>query len=195
VPTRAVIGFCSDMIPSTDADIKINFTLSLHELNRANRTIIAGKLWTPRFLFLIVLLIVLGIVVPAVLYWGNEDQVRDATQNGWIVLIALAFLFVYLSYVTPYTAARSSFKNNLAMRNPIYYSFSDGGVKSETATGCAERLWIAFTRVRETKEFFLLYTSNTIAFPIPKRAFGGEQQVEALRDLLRRNVKVTKLRA
>jgi YcxB-like protein len=183
------------MIPSTDRDIRINFTLTLPELHRANRTIIASRLRTPPLLSVIVLLLLLGVAVPAVVNWGGEDQVRDATQNAWIVLIVLVFLFLYASYALPYTAARSSFKNNVAMRNPIHYSFSDGGVKTESATGCSDRLWIGVARVRETREFFLLYLSNTMAFPIPKRAFNGEHEIQEFRALVQRNVRVTKLRA
>jgi hypothetical protein len=51
-----------------------------------------------------------------------------------------------------------------------------------------EHRWEAFTHVQETPHLFLLFTSARTFHFVPKRAFISAAELEAFRDLLRRNV-------
>jgi len=56
------------------------------------------------------------------------------------------------------------------------WNFSSSGAEVRTALSSTSLSWDAVHRVVEDRTFFLLYVSESLAYPIPKRALSAEQQ-------------------
>ncbi len=75
------------------------------------------------------------------------------------------------------------------------YNLSEAGVDLRGAAVSSHYDWSMVHKVRETRPFFLIYTSASSMHVIPKRCFNGSDAVEALRKLIRAHVpKNVKLR-
>jgi YcxB-like protein len=171
-------------------EFDLSFELSRNDIYLSNRAITIEGLRKFRViagLIFIELLAVAGII---------GSLATPATANGRMQLVAgsigaaLFFPAIVLSalYVTPYFAAKSLYEGNVNLRGPIQWSFSDKLIKQRMATGSSELLWSTFIKARETAELFLLYPQKRFAYPLPKRAFGTEQDIAAFRELIRRQI-------
>jgi len=74
------------------------------------------------------------------------------------------------------------------------YTFSSEGVKIESRLATADVKWLAFRQIRESRNYFLLYSAPGFANVLPKRCFSDKASLEELRSLVRANVKKFKLR-
>jgi hypothetical protein len=99
-----------------------------------------------------------------------------------IFFTAAPLLFVALNYSNP------------RIREASQYKISEFGVAIEHPVGNANLKWEAFTRAIETKTFFLVFVPSGLAHTWPKRAFVDQGTARFVRELLRRNLKKTKLR-
>jgi YcxB-like protein len=171
-------------------EFDLTFELSRHDIYLSNRAITIEDL--RKFpliagLVFIELLAVAGVI---------GSLVTPATANGRTQLIAgsigaaLFFPAIVLSalYVAPYFAAKSLYKGNVNLHDPIHWYFSDKVIEQRMTTGSSELLWSTFIKARETGELYLLYPQKRFAYPVPKRAFGSEQDIAAFRELIRRHI-------
>jgi hypothetical protein len=65
------------------------------------------------------------------------------------------------------------------------YSFSDDGIKIEFDAAKSELTWPFYTRIKETKAFFLLYVTGSFCNIVPKRSFLDQAQLDSFRALVR----------
>jgi hypothetical protein len=176
------------MAASTTANLTITFTLELRDLYRANIAILSANLRKLKIVLVLILFFALAGELLVLLHRNDADRLSAPLQTMWTILIALAALVAYICYGVSYIKARSLYKNGPGVKSPIRYEFSDSGVITETTVGRSDRRWAAFTKVGESRDFFLLYVQNGIAHPIPKRAFDGENQIREFRALVKRQV-------
>lgn len=177
---------------SASADFNISFQLDVKDVFKANVGINTGNRKIFYLLWAIVF-IVLASAGFSLMMQALGYPVQLAPGSMWIVLFLPAFL-VWRCYAAPYFAAKSLYKNNINLHNPIRYAFSDALITQEMATGNAVLQWATFIRVRETRELFLFYVQKHLAQPIPKRAFANELEIERFRELVRRHVQNVSLR-
>lgn len=67
-------------------------------------------------------------------------------------------------------------------------NFSDEGVSTQSALGNSNAGWTAYTKARESSDYFLLYASKYLFFPFPKRFFTDSRDIERLRELIRAHI-------
>ncbi|MEU6415024.1 YcxB family protein [Microbispora sp. NPDC046933] len=67
---------------------------------------------------------------------------------------------------------------------PTAIRLTNEAYHAKTAQYTSIRLWASFLKIRETREFWLLYTHQRFAVIIPKRVFDAAQQRE-INDFLR----------
>jgi hypothetical protein len=172
-------------------DFKIVFQLSQKDVYRSNVAIAIDGVRKLRIivgLVLIELAAIAGIAGFALTTKAVGSRIPLVIAG---ISSALFFPAILLSacYVTPYFAAKSSYRNNANLHSPFHWSFSEKLITQRMATGSSELLWSTFIKARETRELFLLYPQKHLAYPVPKRAFANEQQIVAFRELVRRHVK------
>jgi len=64
------------------------------------------------------------------------------------------------------------------------YTFSDEGIKIEFDAATLELKWTFYTRIKETRDFFLLYVTGSFCNIVPKRSFVNSEQLEFFRSLV-----------
>ena len=72
-----------------------------------------------------------------------------------------------------------------ALNGPQRYEFTADGLAISNAGVQNLVRWSAFVEAAETSEFFLLYYAKNCAYYLPRRIMGTEEQVDAVRRLLR----------
>jgi ADP-ribose pyrophosphatase len=111
---------------------------------------------------------VLGIAMGAV---GILTLLVDPAPG--ILLTALAILFVTGLFIVPFVAIAWWRRRDL-LRQPTRFLADRDGVDYRNALMQSHMTWPTFTRLRETRRFFLLETGVQTVF-LPKRALGPEQ--------------------
>lgn len=100
----------------------------------------------------------------------------------WLLIIAI-WMLLFSRFLGP-TVARQYEKQQEA-RHPHGAAFDDDGYEATTAAGTTRRHWPAIRRAVETPEFLLMYFSKQWAYYLPKRAIPSDDELRAVRRLLR----------
>jgi hypothetical protein len=164
--------------------VEIEFDLTFGE---AYRAVFRMGLFALRYLILLVGLAVLTFLICLFVYnsnsfWRSGAEAVDMWLYPYligavptlIVLIPLVTLVrVWIIRRTPSVSGRRR------------YTFSDAGIKIEFDTATSELKWPFYTRIKETKAFFLLYVTGSFCNIVPKRCFIDSAQLESFRSLIR----------
>ena len=172
--------------------VEVNFELPFWELFRASLLVVA---YTLRYI--IGALVVLLVICVASLIVYNSDSpwaswagllwnfLPPVLVGGWPTLILLAPIMTFVR-------SRAAFKRSGGGSQRCV--FSEDGIRVESSIGNADLKWKAFSRVRESRKFFFLYSTPNYAVLIPKRAFADKSAEAQLRSLIRTHVPKFKLR-
>src|SRR5579862_8580573 len=150
------------MATSANGEIDLDFTLGLSELYRANVAIAQAKLGILRFVVWGIVILVGAVPVLVFFVKMSGKPVEGSIGNFWGFVIPLAF-WIYALRLGPYLAARSWLKNSPNAGKPTRYTFSDSSIFVESTTGKTDLRWTGVIRVRELREFFLLYVQKKLA--------------------------------
>jgi hypothetical protein len=83
---------------------------------------------------------------------------------------------------------RRTLLRHAAGEQPTRVLVSEQGFEAETRGARSQIEWRKLRGSRESASHFLLYLGPEEYFILPKRAFGGKQEIAAFRDMLRRLV-------
>jgi hypothetical protein len=126
----------------------------------------------------------LVILIGAIVY-GGSDGANTTTRP---ILIIVGIFFLVWLWLILFVQSRRMVKTVPNMKGPIRYEFDDAGVLIVALHASTEMQWASILQWKENKNVFLLYQSPQLAQIIPKRFFGNEQDVMAVRELLRTNI-------
>jgi hypothetical protein len=99
-----------------------------------------------------------------------------------MTLVLLGVVFLSLAWLLPRTMARK-----IILRT-VDWKIADEGVEIQSEVSSSRLRWEAFTKFREDRKVFLLYTQKSSAQFIPKRILSAEQIVD-LREIMNKHVK------
>jgi YcxB-like protein len=176
----------------SEEHFRITFQLGQKDVYRSNVAVAIDSVGRPRTIAGLVLIEVLaiaglvGMVLRAKAAGAHESLFVSASIWG---VVFFPTILLFTCYVLPYFGAKSLYKNNANVRSTIHWSFSEQLITQEMATGKAELSWSNFIKFRETADLFLLFPQKHLAFPLPKRAFADEKEIQAFRKLVRRHVR------
>ncbi len=101
----------------------------------------------------------------------------------------MVFLLPILVYGFPLfilsTVARSLWRNQPRLKEPTTYLFTLAGIHVQSFAGSSDLNWSLYLKARETRDYFLLYTSPKFAHALPKRCFASEADLVGFRELIR----------
>ena len=100
---------------------------------------------------------------------------------------------VLLVFVAPLLSARKALADKRLAKG-IKYEFRDAGIHLESSVASADLQWGAFLNAVETRWAFLLLPTKNVAHTLPLRCFGSPAEIDAMRELLRRNLPNATLR-
>jgi len=146
-----------------------------------------------------------------ILFWYHKK--RLIVISAWLVLIGVpvisAFLILPFSKssqnISPYNFLpltipvllpvlilalllfniRSQAKNIVKTTEPTRFTFTEEGLEAVSKSTTVQNLWGRFQKIQETKFDFILFPQKNNFYPIPKRFFQTETQINELREFIR----------
>jgi YcxB-like protein len=122
---------------------------------------------------------------------ASPNTLQNVLQDVVLPILPwmLIFGFVWFSVYRGLRKRRSTFWDNTpSMHRSRTWTIDDDGLTVAEPFSQHRTVWGGYTRFQETKNLFLLYTGKHTAEMIPKRVLGSDEQIEAARQILQRNV-------
>ena len=169
--------------------IDITFQMTPKDMGRAVGAMTRDRLKKPRIIVSAVILelfVLVGYGVP--ILRSADANSADSIEKLVLYALALPAILALAMFVVPRTSAKSIYSKSPNLKGPLHWIFTDEKIIQEAIASRSEALWNVYVKVRETGEFFLLYPQKNYAYVVPKRAFSGEAEIEALREMIRRHV-------
>jgi hypothetical protein len=120
-------------------------------------------------------------------HFGAPQERRWELYSFDVAIVPPIVIFLF-PYMVIGAAARATFRANPRASQTTRLVFSSEGILSESSFGRSETKWGMYARVRETKEYFLLYPSLKVAHGLPKRCFTSADALATFRDILRTSI-------
>ncbi|NML56188.1 YcxB family protein [Chryseobacterium cheonjiense] len=109
------------------------------------------------------------------------------SASMWLVIM---FLFVV---IRSFFRLKFAFKSNKKIQEYISYNFTDEKIQMKGETFDEDFTWNSIYKVKENKDWFLIYQTAQTMNMVPKKFFTKDQILE-FRDLIRKNNVKAKLR-
>lgn len=131
----------------------------------------------------------LALVFFVVKQFMEESDERDILRSAsmWFLVV---FLFIV---IRSYFRLKNAFYSNKKIQENISYTFTDENVLNKGETFEGEFGWDTVYKVKENKEWFLIYQSAHVMNMVPKKHF-TKDQISELRNIIRNNHVKAKLR-
>lgn len=123
------------------------------------------------------------ILVFFVLNFYNSSQESEGVLKQASIWFAVVFVFMI---VRGYFRLKNAFLSNQRIQEEITYTFTDEKVFAKGETFESDFLWNAVYRVKENKDWFLIYQSKTTMNMIPKKYF-SENEIVDLRKMIEKS--------
>lgn len=132
----------------------------------------------PRIIiFSLIILLFLGLN-----FYNTEKDTQNILQSASIWFAAV-FVFII---IRSYFRLKNAFYSNKKIQEEITYTFTDEKVNTKGETFDGDFLWETVYRIKENKNWFLIYQSKTTMNMIPKKYF-SDNQISELRSLIEKN--------
>jgi YcxB-like protein len=99
-----------------------------------------------------------------------------------VSVVTVTTVFLLFSF---YQGIRRQAKNGAAKAETTHVVFDTEGLRSTALTYSNETKWPRFEKIVETDSDFVFFPQKNLFYPIPKRFFETEDQIEKLKVLLR----------
>lgn len=131
----------------------------------------------------------LALVFFVVKHFMKESNERDISGSAsvWFLVV---FVFIV---IRSYFRLKNAFHSNKKIQENISYTFTHENVQNRGETFEGEFGWNTVYRVRENKEWFLIYQSAHVMNMVPKKYF-TKDQISELRNIITSNHVKAKLR-
>ncbi|MFC3161129.1 YcxB-like protein [Chryseobacterium arachidis] len=139
----------------------------------------------PRIIiFSFIILVFLGLNL-----YNAERETSDIFRSAsiWFAIIVIFML------VRAYFRVKNAFYSNKKIQKEMTYTFSGDNIHIKGETFDGDFSWNTVHKIRENKDWFLIYQSKTTMNMVPKKYF-TKSQVSELRNLIRLNNVKAKLR-
>lgn len=169
---------------AADSPVTVTTTLTERDLRSAMvYTMYRRSRWLLR------IIAVLAVLLAAVTLLGigigsDFSGTNEFLAELWPFYTVIALLAAMLPFTVWYTARRQM-RSSSELAKPHVFRFDSDGFDVESAFSTGRCRWEALFEARELKELLLLYRSKDVFHLLPKRAFGSEDELGAMRALLR----------
>jgi lysylphosphatidylglycerol synthetase-like protein (DUF2156 family) len=161
-------------------ELAFSFRATPAEHARVSMLMLRRKRWYKIFVGLIVVVIVGLVILPTL--QGLSAAVIAATVLPYVLILGL--VVAGLPYIQQWQLSRV-YRHTPTLQQEQTHEFSDEGFRMRNPLANTLVRWDAFLEVFETKEFFLLYISRSMAYFLPKRAIATPEELTQLRSFLR----------
>lgn len=139
-----------------------------------------------RIAMIVGLPIVIAYIVLSVL---KDEEILTAIPNTVLYIMLFLGAVLFATGIVFYFSVKKNIKNADNINQMNEYSFFEDYVTMESIRlgerlGAAKAYYTDFVKVKETKNYFLLYPTAVSVYPVPKRGL-SEEEVTHLRNVLR----------
>ena len=135
-------------------------------------------LWVNKPTFLLISIIfVLAILGTGFIAFREGDVVA-------LILFCLSIVFFVLYVFSTLLSIKRQSKNLAENSEIASIKFDETGLESKSDTTFVKMAWERFERIRETNTDFVFYPQKNIFYPIPKRFFKSENQIETFKQII-----------
>ncbi|SHF17996.1 YcxB-like protein [Chryseobacterium takakiae] len=132
---------------------------------------------------------IIALIFFGINYYNADNDNREFMESASIWLLVF-FVFII---IRTYFSVKNIFNSNKKIQEIISYTFTDDKIRTEGETFDGDFTWNSVYKVKENKEWFLIYQSARTMNMVPKKFF-TKDQISGLRDLIRKNKVKAKLR-
>lgn len=132
---------------------------------------------------------IIALIFFGINYYNADHDNREFMESASIWLMVF-FAFII---IRTYFSVKNIFNSNKKIQEVISYTFTDEKIRTEGETFDGDFTWNSVYKVKENKEWFLIYQSAQTMNMIPKKFF-TKDQISGLRGLIRKNKVKAKLR-
>lgn len=130
------------------------------------------------FSFIILIFLVLNL-------YNTENDTQNILQSASIWFAAV-FVFII---IRSYFRLKNAFYSNKKIQEEIVYTFTDEKVQTKGETFDGDFTWNTIYKIKETKDWLLIYQSKMTMNMVPKKYF-SDSQISELRNMIKKsNVK------
>jgi hypothetical protein len=165
--------------PRIEADCKLEFRDFYHAMR--------WRSWRNGWWVYGLLIFIFGAVILRTSFEAEPGHFTNQLMKNLPDLIFPIFL-AGLLYGNVYWGAHRQFKTNNSLRQTRHYVFSTEGLDNSSPTSSGKLDWSVLHKVIETPESFLFFGSSASYGVFPKRSLKNEEQIQALRSLIRERV-------
>ncbi len=117
--------------------------------------------------------------------YNTENDTQNILQSASIWFAAV-FVFII---IRSYFRLKNAFFSNKKIQEEIIYTFTDEKVQTKGETFEGDFAWNTVYKIKETKDWLLIYQSKTTMNMVPKKYF-SDSQISELRNMIKKsNVK------
>lgn len=137
-------------------------------------------------------IIIFSLIILAIfgLNFSNAEYNTKEIFKSASIWFAAVFVFII---IRSYFRLKNAFYSNKKIQEEIIYTFTDEKVQTKGQTFDGDFTWNTVHRVKETKDWFLIYQSKTTMNMVPKKYFSPSEIIE-LRNIIEKNNVKAKLR-
>lgn len=137
-------------------------------------------------------IIIFSLIILAIfgLNFSNAEYNTKEIFKSASIWFAAVFVFII---IRSYFRLKNAFYSNKKIQEEIIYTFTDEKVQTKGETFDGDFTWDTVHRVKETKDWFLVYQSKTTMNMVPKKNFSPSEIIK-LRNIIEKNNVKAKLR-
>lgn len=130
-------------------------------------------------------IIIFSLIILAIfgLNFSNAEYNTKEIFKSASIWFAAVFVFII---IRSYFRLKNAFYSNKKIQEEIVYTFTDEKVQTKGETFDGDFIWNTVHRVKETKDWFLIYQSKTTMNMVPKKYFPQSEIIE-LRNIIEKN--------
>jgi len=138
-----------------------------------------------RLIIISIWLVIIGIpVILAFLVLPFSKSSQNIFTANYFPLIIPVLLPALILGLLLFSIWKQS-KNIVKTTEPTKFIFTKNGLEAISKSTTVQSLWSSFQKIQETKTDFILFPQKNIFYPIPKRFFQNEMQINELRQFIR----------
>lgn len=133
-------------------------------------------------------IIIFSLIILAIFGLNFSNAEYNTKEIFKSASIWFAAVFVFL-VIRSYFRLKNAFHSNKKIQEEIVYTFTDEKVQTKGETFEGDFAWNTVYKIKETKDWLLIYQSKTTMNMVPKKYF-SDSQISELRNMIKKsNVK------
>jgi len=132
---------------------------------------------------------IIALIFFGINYYNADNDHREFMESASVWLLVFSVFIMIRTYFN----VKNIFYSNQKIQENISYTFRDEKICMEGETFNEDFTWNSIYKVKENKEWFLIY-HNAQTMNMVSKKFFTKNQISGLRDLIRENKVKAKLR-